>query len=292
LLLALPRSLMAVESALRGNSYADYVGRGRLWGSSSELWEATFKGVAYAAEALAAEARGLGVSVTEDATLLSVRTAFRNFGVITIVAHWRGPTISKEDITLSPSLISKRLLEDPDQLPTRLRRGMAPDWIAKLSSSEEISRSRLAELLDARLRGFPVLATPPDGARWHMDAVTLHHCNRTALDDWWPDAFRAGNRLELADGLHSANDIGRAIPDAWAGVADLSNCQSAQLVSAIKLYRPDRVVIANELEANPIGRMAALRSVYGLVVQRWNYVEARKRLADFILHGGREKEKP
>jgi hypothetical protein len=117
---------------------------------------------------------------------------------------------------------------------------------------------------------------------WHMDAITLRHQNRYALDGWWPDAFKAGNRLELADGLHSTEDIASAIPDSWTGVADLSNCQSAQLISAIKQYRADRVVIANELETNPISRLAALRGVYNLVAAGWNYVEARKRMAERI----------
>jgi hypothetical protein len=122
-----------------------------------------------------------------------------------------------------------------------------------------------------------------------MDLVTLHHCNRAALDAWWPEAFRAGNRLELADGLHSAEDISPAVPGSWTGIADFSNCQSAQLISAIKRYREDRIVIANELETDPRSRMAILRSVYGLVAQGWDYVEARKRLAELILHGGRKQ---
>ncbi|MGJ4887244.1 hypothetical protein ACQR1Y_03595 [Bradyrhizobium sp. HKCCYLRH3099] len=289
LLLALPRSLDAIQNAFEGNAYADYVGRGRLWGNASELWERTFESVANAANSLAAEARHLGVWVTEDATLESARDVFNEFPIVTVVAHWRGPAFSKDDILLATPIVTKRLLEASDHVATHFRTSMPSHWVEKLRGSEEVRRSRLAELIDKRLRGLPALTPPPDGAQWHMDASTIHHFNRAALDDWWPEAFRAGNRLELADGLHSAIDIGNVVSDLWTGVADLSNCQSAQIISAIKRYRPDRIVIANELETDPISRMAALRITYDLVARGWDYVEARHRLADVILQHEREE---
>ncbi|MCA1472774.1 hypothetical protein I6F09_33525 [Bradyrhizobium sp. IC3195] len=293
LLLALPRSFDAIQSALGGGPYADYVSRGLLWGNVLELWESTFKGVASAANALAVEARNIGISVTEDATLADLHASFEGFRIITIVAHWRGPTLSKEDIALPPSLIANRLCEDQDEFSALFRIGMAPDWTTRLatSGSEDIRRSRLAELLNTRLSRPPPLAPSPQATQWHMDFTTLYHFNRAALDHWWPDAIRAGNRLELFDGLHSAEDIGGTVPNSWAGVADLSNCQSAQLISIVKCYRHDRVVIANELETDPVSRMAALQGVYRLVAQGWDYVEARRRLAELIRSNGRGGEK-
>jgi hypothetical protein len=282
LALALPTDLVDIQKALTGGAYADYVGRGSLWGNASELWTNSFGVVAKAARALAGEASDLGVQVRENATLSDLADLFERHSVVTVVAHWRGPQISKLDIVKEPAAIICRLAEEASDLAFRLRAGFVPDWRKRLDDlqTESACRSRLAELLNERMLRTPPLATPPRGTEWHMDQITLRHQNRAALDTWWPEAFKAGNRLELADGLHAAEAISAVVPERWRGIADLSNCQSAQMIDKIKQFRCDRLVIANERETNPLSRITLLRVVYNLLLHnKVNYVDARSELA-------------
>jgi hypothetical protein len=258
------------------------VGRGALWGDAPELWSKSFAAVAAAARALAEKAACLGVRVHENATLNDLAGLFENCQVVTVVAHWRGPQISKQDIIMEPTTVIHRLAGDTCDLVVRIRGGFPVDWRDRLDALETdgARRSRLAELLDSRMSQPPALAKPPAGTEWHMDEITLRHQNRAALDAWWPEAFKTGNQLELADGLHSPEAISAIVPEHWTGVADLSNCQSAQLINEIKQYRAERIVIANELETNPLRRLSLLSVIYDLLSHREaNYLDVRIAMA-------------
>ena len=287
LALALPMDIAAIETALAGGAYADYVGRAASARSAMRIWEDLgFQRVAAMAGKLAQDARHLGVTVIEGASLRDVRQLFATCPVVTIVAHWRGPEIDAADVRLDPALVAERVETDPSPTARLLRTGLPDGWSARVRKEHAPSeqKSRLAELIDRRLRLGPALVAPPEGVAWHMDATTLRHFNRTALDAWWPEAFAAGNRLELADGLHAPEAVAACVDGDWKGIADLSNCQSAQLIDGIKLRRDDRVVISNEHEANPISRMALLRTVYDLLGSgARNYVEVRKALASALV---------
>jgi hypothetical protein len=282
LMLALPSDQAAVQGALEGGPYTDYVCRGATRGNAAILWHEGFSAVAAAARALADGADKLGVMVEENATLQALARAFSVRSVITVVGHWRGSQISKQDILGAPEKISQRIAEDQSELPLRLRGGLAPNWRDRLlkADTDAARRSKLAELLDLRLSQEPCLRPPPPGTEWHMDLITLRHENRAALDAWWPEAFSAGNKLELADGLHAPKEIAAIVPERWGGIIDLSNCQSAQLIDVVKRHREDRIVIANERETNPARRLGLLLVVYELLAKsKINYVDARVELA-------------
>jgi hypothetical protein len=253
-----------------------------LWGNASELWSDSFEPVATAARTLVEEAIPLGIRVRENATVNDLADLFENCEVVTVIAHWRGPQISKQDVIVDPAEVIQRLAKDMGDVAIRMRAGLPSGWYDRLESvgSDSARRSRLAEFLNTRMSRLPTLAAPPAGTEWHMDETTLRHQNRAALDVWWPEAFRPGNQLELFDGLHSSDAISAIVPERWAGVADLSNCQSAQLINEIKQYRCDRTVIANEHETNPLRRISLLRVIYDLLSHREvNYVDIRTALA-------------
>jgi len=176
-----------------------------------------------------------------------------------------------------------RLAKDPSDVAVRVRSGLPDDWRRRsdAAQSNQERRSRLAELLDDRMSRQPALAVPPPGTEWYADAITLRHMNRAAFDAWWPGALNAGNRLELADGLHSVKAISTIVPQQWAGIADFSNCQSAQLIDEIKQYRSDRIVIANEGQTNPVRRLELLKVIYDLLSDREaDYVSVRTAMAE------------
>jgi hypothetical protein len=282
LALALPMDFAAVERAVQGGAYSDYVGRAAWLGSPQRVWEQGFQKVAAAATKFSLDAAALGVVVARDATLADLRGLFECCAVITIVAHWRGPEVDAADIRLDPARILDRLEHEQSSTAQLIRAGLPPDWKEKIlrAGTGGAQKSLLAELLDRRMRHLPHLVAAPDSVEWHMDAATLQHANRAALDGWWPEAFAPGNRLELADGLHAPERIGACVPRCWSGVADLSNCLSAQLIEQIKQARSDRIVISNERETNPLSRMALICVIYeALAKQPCNYAQIRVALS-------------
>jgi hypothetical protein len=282
LAISLPMTLASVQSALNGGAYSDYVGRGAARGNALALWQDAFRAVASTALSLSRQAAALGVMVIEDATLVDLGYIFSSRSVATIVAHWRGPQITRDDIIADPDTIAHRLAEEESDFACLFREGYLTSSFDRIrkSNSDSIKRSRLAESIDQRLSRYPALVRPPAGTEWSLDRPTLRHVNRSTLDNWAPQSFRPGNKLELSDGLHGAEAIAAAVPEGWSGVADLSNCQSAQLIQLIKRNRSDRIVIANEYDTNPIRRMALLSTVYGILSKgRTNYVDARNAIA-------------
>lgn len=282
LLMALPTTLSSVQSAFAGGSYSDYVSRGGTSADAPALWKGGFAKVASAARSLSQKAAALGVMVIENATLGDVTRMFSARSVVTLVAHWRGPQVSKNDILADPGPIAYRLANEQSAFASLFRAGeaIAPHDLVGHAGTDSIRRSRLAEVIDRRLSRFPPLVPAPAGTEWSLDYLTLRHLNRAALDDWSPESFKSGNRLELYDGLHSVGSIAAAVPAEWAGIADLSNCQSAQLIQSIKGGRSDRVIIANERETNPIRRMALLTCIYDVLSRgSVSYLEARKAMA-------------
>ena len=286
LALALPMDLAAIEAALTGGPFADYVGRAASLGSARRIWEHGFDRVAAGADTLAREASDFGVTVARNATLEDLRQLFSTCTVVTVIAHWRGPEISRADLRTEPAAVVDRLANERSQTADLLRAGLPRDWQLRITRADGPAgqSSRLTELLDGRLRREPSLVPPPDGMTWHMDPVSLWHFNRAVLDDWWPKAFVPGNRLELADGPHAPDAIAACVPDAWSGIADLSNCRSAQLIDNVKQGRSDRIVIANEQETNPLSRMALLAAIYGLLAKgSGTYADARLALANALI---------
>jgi hypothetical protein len=284
LALALPMNLAAIGNALSGGAYADYVGRAAALGPAYRIWEAGFRRVAAMAEELKREAAGLGVVVVDNASLQDLRTLFSSCSVVTIVAHWRGPEIAASDVKLDAAAIVDRIVTERSPLADLMRANLPAGWSEKVRAAQPSARfSWLAEILDRRLGQPPPLLPPPQGGVWHMDPMTLRHFNRAALDSWWPEAFVAANRLELADGQHAADSIADCIDADWSGIVDLSNCQSAQMIDCIKQSRPSRLIIANEQETDPISRMAVLRIVYDLLRSGTrNYASVRKEFASAI----------
>lgn len=285
-LVALPMTYEAIESALLGGPYADYVGRGALWGSPRDIWLRSFEAVATTARAVTDRVAGTGVNVRTDGTLDDLAALFRSMRVVTVVAHWRGADVSTDDIKSPSADLIAQFAGDGSKCASRLREGFPPTWRADLdrAGTERNRCSRLAELLNARMRKRPPLHEPPAGTEWHMDELTLRHENRDALDGWLKSKLKPGNRLELADGLHAPSALNAVVPSKWRGIADFSNCHSAQLINEIKQGRPDRVVISNELETNPVRRLTLLAIIYDLLARSpANYADVRFTLAKSLI---------
>ena len=274
-------SLADVETALQGGPYNDYVKRAGE-ASAAANWEGVFSRVAASASAVAGNARRLGVHVAERASLSDLGYLFAHCRVVTLVAHWRGPEVAAPHLTIDPALLVEIMESDTSPAAALMRAGLPAQWQSSVLSNLDPAhrRSKLAELIDRRLESDPPMIEAPFGHSWYMDPSTLKHFNRAALDAWLPDAISPGNRLELSDGLHSADCVAASIDDDWSGIADLSNCQSAQLIDGVKQDRDDRIVIGNDEETNPISRITLLSIVYDMLAAGGrNYAQTRMALA-------------
>ena len=206
LAVALPLELSDVEAALGGGPYCDYVGRSAALGSADKLWNGGLSRVAQAIAKLAESADGHGVRVVLRARRQDLADLFASCRVVTVLAHWRGPEIAPRDLRQPPLDFAQRLAGDSGECGVLLMQALRTDWLEFLSKAPDLrlQRSRLAEMLDQRLRQTPALAKPPNGTTWHMDTETLRHFNRTCLDRRWPDdlarTIHRGLRCDSMDG--------------------------------------------------------------------------------------------
>lgn len=293
LAIALPLDQRTVELALEGGPFRDYVSRAGRSVDASTAWRDTFSSVAAAVTRLATVAEGMGVTLAMNASLHDLSKLFDRCSVVTILAHWRGPGVVSADLRLTSRALMDRIETETSEIATLVRTGLPANWKQMLGGcpTEKRRLSMLAEQLDARLDCEPYLGGQPYGVPVQMDASTLRHENRVVLQEWWPEAFAPGCRLELADGLYASNDVADCVPESWTGVCDLSNCQSAQLIDRIKRNRGDRIVIGNDGLTDPLTRCAILEQAYRLLAANpCNYAAARAALAT-SLRGQRRQDK-
>ena len=282
LIMALPLDFSAIKAAFEGGAYQDYVARSVMRGRAEDLWEKTFAAVAKSARKLIDNGRGHGVRVVENGTIRDVEAAFESRTTVTIIAHWRGTPVTIDDIRAPVEQIVDLIDRDVSAFGHRLRAGMPERWREPIANgvSERGRVSRLAEVLNARIGRRPELAPNSWAIEQYTDEPTLKYLNRQRLDSEWAGLIKPGNRLELADGLHSCDRLVAAVAPSWSGVADFSNCQSAQLIDQIKCGRSDRNVIGNINDTNPISRMLVIDGVYKLMARyELNYIDAREAIA-------------
>lgn len=295
LAIALPLSYHDVKLASVGQSWSDYLSDVSP-GEIERVWKEQ-EPAANALLNLVRSARNFGVDVDERATLCTIRQFFSTKSIVTVVAHWRGAVLSETDIKLDAAHVIDGLRAATNPFAEALLSDLTIERLHEIESlpTETGRRRALAGALDQRLRGTPYLpgAAPslPPEVKYQMDASTRHHRHRELLDRWWPQAFKSGSRLELEDGLHSAESVGAVIPSDWSGTFDLSSCYSAQLVGAIKQGRQDRISIANDEQVEPRVRPLIIDATYKLLADGgWGYSEARLRIAQGLILGSEESK--
>lgn len=291
LVVALPLDEAAVVAAWNNGPYADYVGRGRALRTPQALWGQQLRKSADWVRKLCEQAKGLGVAVKCDVAAPHLADILRQFRIVTLMAHWRGPGIAGDDVLVDAEAILERIESSDNAIGQSIADHLPPGWIdiVRNRPDEETRRERLAEFLVARIVAGPLLEPEDRGLRITADKTTGIRLNRDSLERWIPGAFRAGNRLELFDGLHDAHAIGALVPLSWAGTFDASNCNSSQLSHYIKQGRCDRTAICNGEETDPLERTQVVGTVYQLLAQeRLSYVDARFKVAEHFAAWARE----
>ena len=176
---------------------------------------------------LAAAAASLGCEIRERATLSDLRAAATGDAIAVIVSHWKGPEFSNDDFLRDFDGQLKDRLSTLDHPLARAilqsiqpRHGCVP-FIRRRALSP---RDALRRYLDAQIED----ELPAGDLHYELD-TTRQARRRTLLDEMLRGLIRPGNRLELFDGLHAADEISHAIPREFSGVLDLTVCTSTYL---------------------------------------------------------------
>jgi hypothetical protein len=251
LAIAIPRSLDEVLADLRCPERHDYAKamRGREETLTAEAaWDTHFLPAA-AWEICRPELEKLGVTIVSSASHIDVSKLLSGgFRTVTVLAHWKGHAVFPADL-LDVVGIAREIVSNPSLLGTSLRPlvdNQALKNVATASLDADAARIELARMLtqaaESGARLFPI--DLDQGQRLALTQLELREYNRRQLDIWFSGKLVAGNRLELRDGLFTADEIAGLVPNDFAGCLHLANCHSSLLQRT--LSSPLRRILAQE----------------------------------------------
>lgn len=201
-------------------------------------------------------AHQMRVDVLRRATLAMLRVALHSHDVVILVAHWRGSQVQATDPCGEWRSTLQRLLAEPTS-PT----GTALRQVT--TRVDEFDRQALAIELNRLMERKALVPCLPAGLAGGVVAhpLMLRALQRDLIDAEFDGALKRGNQLELFDGLHTAADIGTALPQGFAGTFDLSCCIANVLSDVLRLQHGDAMAIVASTQDLPPG--AHLRLVEG-----------------------------
>ncbi len=220
---------------------------------------------------LAADARTLGVPVRPEATLADVAEASSTGDVVIVFAHWKAETPTDADLVATDA--------DARTLATALSQRLAaePGLHALATELARVStRAHIVALLEHHVQAGAAEARRGDFEEQAHPATRAAR-RRSRLDALLHPLLRPGNRLELADGLHSAAQVEQALADTFEGVLDLTCCQGRVLADHVDRQRLGTCgVVQFEQDLMPdIAALALLRTLQRCAAQGEPYLAAR-----------------
>lgn len=235
--IALPVERDDYRIAFNGGSYSDFVRLNRGSGSEEVLWRTHYEQTAGELSELIKVARDLGVEVRYPFKLNDFCDLGR-YQVVTLFAHWRGFKLKPADVDV-PTLI-KRLDGCDDSIARKLKKYTSPCPDGGIN----LDLSSLNKALESELF-FPF--DEGNGVAQAFLPVELRTRNREALDNWCPECFVPGNRLELYDGLHDIESINNMIDPLFEGVLHFAVCDSV-LLNNVQNKNSRKVVYDTKLD--------------------------------------------
>lgn len=280
LALAVPLTIADFCDDLRAGSKMDYARHVCDGRPADRAWRDSGAPVAAVCEELAGVAKRRGVRVARKATLGELASMFQAFPVVSIAAHWRGPWLKGADFLIEPVDCVARLSTAADanskELFCRLKASSIDAILAIRDPATR--RAEFANLLNSAVVGSrrPLTGCFPSlypGVKTVVDNFSLESEHRRLLEAALPEAFVAGNCLELRDGLHGIAELIPVVPEEWTGVIDLICCHSSYLAHGLKGGRARRRVIMTSRKVVPTVRLPIQKVLYNELAERGgNYV--------------------
>jgi hypothetical protein len=231
--------------------------------------------------ALIERARQLGVAVWQCATLESLRDATARYSVVIICSHWKGYAASCEDFTCrEPAEFLTRVARSRNAQQRWLRSRMA-DPRSGVHAPMERVMSAIMQFMDSNepeldavdASGFAVLA----------DVPTVRTERRDHIDGLFEGMISPGNRLELADGLHSRAEVAAHVAPTFTGILDLSACNSSVLAEHLDRRRGGncRVVQFHDAQDPGLAAQTLLTTLDLMATHGMPYLAARGTALEF-----------
>jgi len=192
---------------------------------------------------LAAHAEQVGALVVRQAVSTDLTIATSTCDVVAVFAHWKGALVEPEDLppggcAAIPDLLRRCQSAVPPEAASELLA-----LAAQLDPVAALNEATVKTLLNKHVcREVKSKETGSDASAFPVAArqQTIRAERRHLLDAVLAGQLRAGNSLELCDGLHPATAVERAIDPRFTGVLDLTVCQSTILAWTIDRARGGR----------------------------------------------------
>lgn len=232
---------------------------------------------------LVREAQAWDFHVIREAKLEDIAWATRRSEVVIVIAHWKSERVVPTDL-ICPRIETfvQRLQGMEAMLSLRLRLDEAKHARQITEILEEHVAAGVAPPTPSPDDAFPVIAHPG----------TLRARRRDEIDALFQGLLRPGNRLELADGLHDAQDVERSIDPGFEGVLDLTACQARVLANYVDRRRRGSCgVVQFERDVMPdVAALGVMRTLELCVQDRAvDYLDARTRALHEVFNGMKEE---
>lgn len=209
-------------------------------------------------ERIAVRARALGATVATGVTAPVLRGLLERFPLVSLFAHSMSSPVRPADV-VAPRTILDVIRDGRTIVARHLRDALAN---RRWAGDEATLRHQVAAALDEALA--PTRAWTETTVRVDRAGRPARYLSRVMLEDCFGDAMRRAPMLELHDGLKTMDELLAAVPLGFAGVLDLSVCNSFALGESIKRRRQDCLIIENVFLARIDLRLAR----YALVLNR------------------------
>jgi hypothetical protein len=227
-----------------------------------------------------------GVKVFRDVSLNDFENIFRDFEVVTLVAHWRASNFRKTDFVNPNTLLDLIMSSEQNQIQF-IQNSFRKFCKENKDGNEYLSPIRsTAEINEFLSKFFNKLL---DDSKFHKliqkqeiltDKLYTKYKTRLTLDSLFDSYISPGNRIELFDGLLSVEKFLEVIPNDYSGVFDFVVCNSVLIGNVIKKHRKC-IVLVNEKPAILEYRLAVFyRTIISLLnATEIHYVDAAAAVA-------------
>jgi hypothetical protein len=211
--------------------------------------------------------------------------------VTTLVAHWRSPIFTLDDLVRPKSLIAA--IRESKNEGAELVRAQLSLKLKECLSDFDRPDGQIGAVLNCLIEELNRLLVEgqlhPE-LRKDASANALYrlqykmHLNRIALEDAFRGEFKGGSQVEFFDGLYSISDVIKHISLEYDRLLDLTVCNSILLGEAIKRQRRFCMVIANQEPTTFDFRLIFYQHVIKELARQHNsyldlVIKLRKRLA-------------
>lgn len=208
--------------------------------------------------------RAQGATVRQKAGLAELRESLATHELVVVLAHWKGPLVHRMDLPDS--------IDELKQIQSSLDDVVCAKEGVTASMLRKSLKSSLNKKIESWLNWLNLSSLGRD------DVVIGEYYGqclaRERLNARLGRLIVPGARLELSDGLWSAQEVAACFPFEWDGICDFSCCRSLYLSDIVKAKTRQGLIRADARYLKPKKVFEALNHNLGAVVSGTSYLDA------------------